>query len=205
MQDTKTKQNKTKQKQKQKSAMKNKHHETIPESSSEQEPNGISFGLNELYGKYSYTLYVDWNKYVLRRFLNALIETKLQMSMEKEFRSLGAHEEKALSPYEEKKFLVFFHTTLAVYYPYLFLLGKFSWPKHHCWRHWLQSCAEDSLTEAMPHVVIDWNEFYLPVTTTALVLPPMCRSRSSCIYRRYFLLHYWLLVDVTSPTDWNII
>ena len=41
--------------------MKNKY-ETIPESSSEQEPSGVSFGLNELYYKCRLTLYADWNK-----------------------------------------------------------------------------------------------------------------------------------------------
>ena len=41
---------------------------------------------------------------VLRRFLNALIETQLRMSMGREFHNLGAHEEKALSPYEENVF-----------------------------------------------------------------------------------------------------
>ena len=44
--------------------MKNKH-DTIPESSSEQEPNGVSFGLNELHSKPSFTLYGDWNKYLI--------------------------------------------------------------------------------------------------------------------------------------------
>ena len=50
------------------------------------------------------TLYAVWNKYVLRRFLNALIETQLRMSMGREFHNLGAHEEKALSPYEKNVF-----------------------------------------------------------------------------------------------------
>ena len=45
-----------------------------------------------------------WNKYVLRRVLNALIETQSRMSMGREFHNLGAHEEKALSPYEENVF-----------------------------------------------------------------------------------------------------
>ena len=64
--------------------------------------------------KYSQTLYADWNKYVLRRFLNTLIETQLRMSMGREFHNLGAHEEKALSPYEENVFgfLVFWEVYL---------------------------------------------------------------------------------------------
>ena len=44
---------------------------------------------------------IGWNKYVLRRFLNAVIVTQLQMSIGREFHSLGSHELNALSPYED--------------------------------------------------------------------------------------------------------
>ena len=37
-------------------------------------------------------------------FLNALIETQLPMSMGRKFHNLGAHEEKALSPYKDNVF-----------------------------------------------------------------------------------------------------
>ena len=41
---------------------------------------------------------------VLRQFLNALIETQLRIFMGRELHNLGAHEERALSPYEENDF-----------------------------------------------------------------------------------------------------
>ena len=50
--------------------------------------------------------YEDWNKTVFKRFLNTSSDTQQRMSIGRKIQSLGAHEENALSPYDENIFVL---------------------------------------------------------------------------------------------------
>ena len=56
--------------------------------------------------KYTLNIICRLEQNVFKRFLKTLSDTQQRMSIGREFQSLGAHEENALSPYEENVFSV---------------------------------------------------------------------------------------------------